>query len=89
MKEIHLFVQVISLRFDPHYLDSEEHVKVDKYGETAMYFLKTSPNIFGLPSGALNEVSYFGSILHIDTELLCVPSVYCILEPFIRVFIRV
>lgn len=66
-------VQVISLQFDPHYLDSAKYVKVDKYGETAMYFIKTSPNIFGLPSEALTKVSYFGSILYSDT---CRTTIY-------------
>ena len=45
------------MQFDPHYLDDDKNVTVDKYGETAMYFIKTSPGIFGLPSEALTKVS--------------------------------
>ena len=50
-------VQVVAVQFDPHYLDDDKNVTVDKYGETAMYFIKTSPGIFGLPSEALTKVS--------------------------------
>ena len=45
------------MQFDPHYLDDDKNVTVDKYGETAMYFIKTSPGIFGLPSEALTKVN--------------------------------
>ena len=51
-------VQVVSVQFDPHYLDADNHVAVEKYGETAMNFIKTSPGIFGQPSTAVTKVSF-------------------------------
>lgn len=64
-------VQVVSVRFDPHYLDADKNVTVDEYGETAMYFIKTSPGIFGLPSVALTQVS-----CNIEQ-----PNTQCLLRP--------